>query len=107
MSELIAALDRKAQDIYGTARSDWLLGFCQEVVSACAEHRRLERAYWQACTNLATVRPSDIEGATIGDDAERYHDALLAGWGGIQGWPDRASQTQSERAPSGVSGGET
>ena len=50
----------------------------------------LERAYAQACTNLATIRPSGIEGATIGDDAQRYHDALLAGWGGIEGWDDRA-----------------
>lgn len=49
----------------------------------------LERAYAQACTNLATIRPSGIEGAAIGDDAERYHDALLAGWGGIEGWDDR------------------
>ena len=86
---LFDKLDRKAQDIYGSARSDWLLKFCQEVVHACAEHRKLERAYAQACTNLATVRPSDVEGATIGEDAQRYHDALLAGWGGIQGWDER------------------
>lgn len=80
------ALDRKAQDIYGQTRSDWLLRFCQEVVAACAEARRMERAYAQACTNLATIRPSGIDGSTIGDDAQRYRDALLAGWGGIEGW---------------------
>ncbi len=54
-----------------------------------AENQRLEKAYAQACTNLATIRPSGIEGATIGDDADRYHDALLAGWGGIEGWDGR------------------
>ena len=48
----------------------------------------IEKAYMQACTNLATIRPSGIEGATIGDDAQRYHDALLAGWGGIEGWDE-------------------
>ncbi len=46
-------------------------------------------AFRQACTNLATIRPSGIEGATLGDDADRYHDALLAGWGGIEGWDSR------------------
>lgn len=55
----------------------------------------LEKAYFQACTNLATIRPSHIEGATIGDDAQRYHDALLAGWGGIDGW-DAHSQPRGD-----------
>lgn len=90
---IFEALDAKARDIYGSARSDWLLKFCQEVIAVGAEVRKLERAYAQACTNLATVRPSDYEGATIGDDAQRYQDALLAGWGGIQGWDEHAASS--------------
>ena len=60
----------------------------------------LRRAYWQACTNLATVRPSDYPGSTIEDDARRYHDALLAGWGGIQGWDEHVAALRDARGVS-------
>jgi hypothetical protein len=50
------ALDRKAMDIYGSARSDGLLKFCQEVVAVCAEGRRLERALCGTSDDLEQVR---------------------------------------------------
>lgn len=80
-----------------------LNGECARVLDAHpwrvdADLTALRRAYAQACTNLATIRPSGIEGATVGDDAKRYQDALLAGWGGIEGW-DANSHAQPSLQP--------
>lgn len=48
----------------------------------------LERAYRQACMNLATIQPDlTREGDwTLGEFADLYYDALLDGWGGILGY---------------------
>ena len=37
--------------------------------------------------NLATIRPDlSREDFTLGDQADLWYDALLAGWGGIEGY---------------------
>ncbi len=57
--------------------------------------RQTERAFAQACTNLAVLRP-DGRDMSIGEIADLYRDALLAGWGGIQGWPLAAAGADRE-----------
>lgn len=45
------------------------------------------RALAQACTNLAmtSFRGKDT---SLGEEAQRWQDALLAGWAGVEGWPE-------------------
>jgi hypothetical protein len=56
-------------------------------IAALDRIEELERAYRQACMNLATVRPDLSRNLSLGENADLYYDALLAGWGGIEGWP--------------------
>jgi hypothetical protein len=61
------------------------------------ERDSLERAYRQACTNLATIRPDLTRDFSVGETADLYYDALLAGWGGIEGYdPGRHSEEPSD-----------
>ena len=47
----------------------------------------LDRSFRQACMNLATIRPDPTrDGFTLADQAGLWHDALMAGWGGIEGY---------------------
>ncbi len=57
--------------------------YCQGAMAALdalrAENERLEQALAQACSNLATVRPDERGGTTLGEDAVSWREALLAG----------------------------
>jgi hypothetical protein len=50
------------------------------------ENVALNRAYRQACTNLA-VRSFHGKDISLAEEAELWQEALLAGWSGIEGWP--------------------
>lgn len=72
--------------------------------SLAAENAEYEKALAQACTNLATIRGSNTEGRSVGDDARAWKAALLAGWGGPD-WSDAEwldSLAASEREEGGL-----
>lgn len=52
-----------------------------------AQFDALVKAYRQACSNLAcsSFRGKDT---SLGEEADRWEAALLAGWSGVEGWPD-------------------
>lgn len=57
-----------------------------DLPDALGAYDGLERAYRQACTNLATIRPDLTRDLSLGEQADLYYDALLDGWGGIEGY---------------------
>jgi hypothetical protein len=75
------ALDRRAQDIYGSTNSDRLLAFCQQVVAACADGRALVR-------HLAEAEEA------IRDLQHQLRDATILFAGAVASQPDRTLRVQ-------------
>jgi hypothetical protein len=99
--EEIERLTRERDEALGVREG--LISPVQKVIeerrrAEAAERERdnLERAYRQACTNLATIRPDMSREFSIGETADLYYDALLAGWGGIEGYdPGRSADEEA------------
>jgi hypothetical protein len=52
----------------------------EKFVAAMDDVTMLERAFKQACTNLATISPSGRD-TSLGEDADAWAEALLSGFG--------------------------